>query len=339
MAKTSTQQVPDELRPLFQKSVEQRDRYFLGVAQGHKRLPSDRQRKELKRVANINSPQVGRGSMFKFFSPMWRELTDEQKQVWRDASVNSSLSGWQLFISDNAARARASLEFGIPPDELWQVRTGRIEIDDPDGVVLLAQEHPLNYVVTQKMRGMAWKEEIVAVQENFGLPLEIQIRYKSNLVPVGGGSYTPPLGNAVDFSLLEYTPPTGSADFSFSSPVESVARFYARVVTSYQGKDRVRDLVINFDPNTDWELLTAELSTTYGYIISYTLFLEIRGYTGEILFDNIRAIHSGQNWARDPKCDNVSRQFTKGFSQVMPFWTPLDFGPGVSFASYYPPAL
>lgn len=328
MARVSTQEVPDELRPLFQKSVEQRDRYILGVAQGHKRLPSDRQRKELKRSANINSPQVGRGSMFKFFSPMWRALTTEEKEVWRNAGSYSGISGWQLFISDNAARARASLEFGIPPDELWQVRAGRIAITDPEGVVLLSQSHPLNYVVTQKVRRMPWKEEVVAVQENFGLPLQIQIRYKSNLTPS-------------DASFSQF-----GSDFYGDSFYGGegggggqVARFFARVVTSYQGVDRVRDLVIDFDPSTDWELLTATLSTTYGYIISYTLFLEIRGYTGEILFDNIRAIHSGQNWARDPRCDNVSRQFTKGFAQVLPFWETLEFGPGASFASYYPPAL
>lgn len=306
MAKTSTQNVPDELRNLFNKSVEQRDRYILGVAQGHKRLPSDRQRKALRRVANINSPQSGRGSLFKFFSPMWRALTDEQKEAWRQAAVNSALTGWQLFISDNAARARASLEFGIPPSDLWQVRAGQIKIESPASSIKLGQAHPLDYVVTRKIRGQPWKEEVVAVKENFGLPLELQIRYKSDLTPVGGTQF---------------------------------AAYYAEVWSSYQGVDTMTHLEIPLSETTDWTLETVSLSHVIGHIIGYTLYIEVIGYTGEILYDNIRALHSGQNWARDPRCDNISRVFTKGFSQVLPFWIPLDLTEGASFASYYPPAL
>lgn len=306
MARTSSQDVPDELKPLFRKSIEQRDRYILGVAQGAKRLLSDRAKRRLRRTANINSPQKGQGSMFKFFAPMWRALTTEQKLVWKNAAQHSGISGWQLFISDNAARAKASLTFGIPPSELWQVRAGVIEIQSPADRILLKQTHWRDYVVTRKIRGMPWKEELVNVNENFGLPLEIQIRAKGELTAVGGTQR---------------------------------CRYYAEVWTSYQGQDIMHTVECNISHDADWTLYTATLSQARGIIIGYTLYLEIFGYTGKMLYDNVRAYHSGQNWARDPRCDNISRQFQKGFSQVLPFWEPVDVPQNVSYASYYPPSL
>jgi hypothetical protein len=58
MAKTNTQNTPDELRGLFRKSLEQRDRFTLGVVQGHKRLPSKRQRRLLRRALVLDIPTI-----------------------------------------------------------------------------------------------------------------------------------------------------------------------------------------------------------------------------------------------------------------------------------------
>src|SRR5690606_30814919 len=104
MARTQFIDVPDELKNLELAALERRDRFFLGVCQGHKRLPSKKQKRLLSRPSVVNSPQEGRGSLFRYLAPLWRGLTTEQKNVWKDAAAYSSLTNWQLFISDNAAR-------------------------------------------------------------------------------------------------------------------------------------------------------------------------------------------------------------------------------------------
>lgn len=306
MAKTQSVEVPDELKNLQRKALEQSDRFVLGVMQGHKREPSKRQKRLLNRPAVVNSPMEGRGSLFRYLAPLWRSLTPEQKEVWREAGTFSNITNWQLFISDNAARIRNSLTLSVPPSDLWQVRAGRFLIEDPATEIILKQEHPQSYWVTQKIPGAPWKYQLVNLVESFSLPLELQIRYKSDLTPVGGTQR---------------------------------ARYYASVWSSYQGVDRFTDAVIDLNPSTDWVLDTVSISNVIGHVIGYTLYIEIVGYRGEVLFDNIRAIHSGSNWARDPRCDEIDKTFSKAFAVVPPFWIPVSLPEGAEFYSAFPPAL
>lgn len=339
MARTQTIEVADELKNLERGAIERRDRFYLGVAQGHKRLPSKATKKLLKRTAVVNSPMQGRGSLFKYLSPFWRALSDEQKQVWKDAALYSSINGWQLFISDNAARIRNDISFPTPPSELWQVRTGYFNIQSPASELILKQEHPQNYWATEKITGTPWKSQLVNINEVFGFPLELQFRYKSDLEAVGGGgSYSVPSGDDVNFSLIEYEVPE-SVDFQFNTVTETRARYYASVRSSYQGIDRYTDCEITINPSTDWTLGTASISNVIGHVIGYTLYIEIVGYRGTLIFDNIRANHSGSNWARDPRCDDITKQFTKGFAIVPPFWIPVSLPSGASFSTVFPPAL
>ena len=274
--------------------------------QGHKHLPSKNQKRLLKRKAIINSPQEGRGSIFKFLSPLWRALTPEQKQVWKDAGAVSGLTNWQLFVSDNSARIQNSLELGVPPSELWQVRTGYLTIFSPASEIILRQEHPLNYWISDKVPGASWKNEPVLITEQFSFPLTISIRYKSDLTSTGGAD---------------------------------IARYYARVWTSYQGEDIYTDYAIDFDLDTDWKFATLTIQKPRGIIVGYTLFIHIEGYTGELFFDNIRAVHGGTNWARDPRCDDISKEFSGAFALVPPFWIADSLPEGASFSSVFPPSL
>ena len=306
MAKTQTITITDELKTLEARALERRERFILGVCQGHKREPSKAQKRLLRRKAIINSPMTERGSLFAYLADFWRELTPAQKQVWKDAGFFSSLTNWQTYISDNAARIRNNLTLDVPPSEFWQVRAGRLLIETPSNEIILKQEHPLDYWIAQKVPGKSWKYELVRLTEIFSFPLDLEIRYKSTLSAIG---------------------PTQSACF------------FARVWTSYQGEDILTDYVINFNSLAGWTLATLNITVPRGIIIGYTLFLEIVGYTGELLFDNIRAIHGGTNWARDPRCDDISKTFTKGFALVPPFWIPVSLPAGSSFSTEYPPAL
>lgn len=306
MVRTVFVDIPDELKTDYNNSLERRDRFFLGAIQSHKRELSKARKRLLKRASVINSPQEGQGSMLKYLSPLWQALTSGQKQAWKDAGVYSSLSGWQLFVSDNSARIRNSLTFPQTPSELWQVNTGYIKIESPATQLILKQDHPLDYVISQKIPGRSWKQELVYIHEEFSLPITIKIRYKSNLVAEGGNQ---------------------------------IARYKVTVWSSYQGTDYFDDYSINFTPVADWTLGSVTASGIRGIIIGYTLSLEIVGYRGELLFDNIEATHSGTNWARDPRCDEINKQFIKAFSVVPPFWVPVSQPAGSSFSSVFPPVL
>lgn len=306
MVKVSYQDIPDELERVANKSFQQRDRYIRGVVQSQPRLLPKRKKRELSRVAKIASPMQSRGSMFKYLSPLWRALSSGEKKVWADAGKVSGLNGWQLFVSDSAARFKNYLDLGELPSDLWQVRTGKIKIDAPASSILIKQSHPYDYWITSKIRGKAWKSELKLLREYFSLPLTLKIRYKSNMISLNPDAF---------------------------------AKFYAIVLSSYQGVDRENKVEINLNLNTDWTFAEATLDKVSGYIMGYTLFLEVKNARGEILMDNLRAEHSGQNWVRDPRCDDVAKIFKKQFQIVKPFWEIEDEQAGASFLSVFPPAL
>lgn len=295
MAKTEAVDVPDELKVLHRKSIQQRDRFIFGVCQGQHSLPSKVQKKLIREL-----------SLFGYLATYWRALTTTQKTTWKDAAAYSSLTNWQLFVSDNAARLRDSLPLNQPPSDLWQVRAGQIVISAPASEILLKQEHPQSYIVAEKVPGAPWKNEIVAITETFSLPLTLAIRYKSDLTATGGTQR---------------------------------ARYYASVRVSYQGVETEHVYAIDFSPSVDWTYATVATGFLRGIVIGYTLYLDVYGYTGTLLFDNIEATHGGTNWARDPRCDDVSKEFKKAFALVPPFWVPESLPAGASFASQYPPAL
>ena len=58
--------------------------------------------------------------------------------------------------------------------------------------------------------------------------------------------------------------------------------------------------------------------------------------TGTFLFDDVKAEHTGQNWARDPYCKNIAQQFTRAFYQVPKSWAALILPAGADYDSIYP---
>lgn len=247
-----------------------------------------------------------RQTLFEFLAPLWNALTTEEKTTWNNAGVVTQNSGWQLFVSDNAQRLKNDLPLEVPPHMLWQVRTGHIVINSPGDGILLRQQHPLDYWEVVPIRGKRWKSELIQIKEDFSLPLQIGIRVKTNLTATGS---------------------------------EQRARFYAHVVTSYQGKNRDYFLSLDFDPVADWTFLEDSLSGVIGYFVRYDVYIDIFGYTGTCTFDNLIISHSGTNWARDKKCNFVQRTFSGAWSVTFPYWEKIYFPAGVSLDTVYPPAL
>jgi len=54
-----------------------------------------------------------------------------------------------------------------------------------------------------------------------------------------------------------------------------------------------------------------------------------------LYFDNIIVEHTGQNWARDPFCNNVAQTFTRGFYQIPKHWAAVILPEGSWYDSIY----
>lgn len=306
MVKVNTLDIPDELKHLANKSFQKRDRFILGVVQSQRSELSKKRKKELSRVASVHSPQENRGSLLKYFATYWGALSLSKKDIWKSAGAVCGLTGWQLFISDSAARIKKFLSFGFDPSLFWQVRVGKISLNVSSKNYIISQSHALNYWVASKIKGKPWKKELKLLTEFFSLPLTLKIRYKSSFVVAGSLPF---------------------------------ARFFADVITSYQGVNRVNRVEIPLTLSTDWTFAEITLSKVNGYIIKYDLYFELNDITGYLLIDNLRAEHSGQNWVRDPRCDDVSKIFNKGFSAVNPFWVVKNGASFGSFESVFDPSL
>jgi hypothetical protein len=119
------------------------------------------------------------------------------------------------------------------------------------------------------------------------------------------------------------------------SPISSYAKFYAVVLSSYQGVDRENIVEINFTNDNAWHIATATLSSSLGYVFGYTLYIHIFGYTGDFYFDHVKAIHGSVNWARDKNCYDINVAFTNQYYQVPKNWAAIELPAGSVYDSDY----
>jgi len=213
----------------------------------------------------------------------WQKLTAPQKAAWVSASAVGGSSGWSLFLQDYAIRLQNGLTVPGTPSDIVQYKVGHIEIANPASSIKLEQVHPLTYWVNKKVSGTRNQYQPVKIIESFLLPLEIGISWRTSLVVVGANPF---------------------------------AKFYAVVLSHYQGRDIFTPLEIVFGFNDNWQKATVTLPSAFGLVKGYSVFIECSDVTGFVEFDDVIISHSGQNWARDPRCNSVNTSFTKAFFQI-----------------------
>ena len=256
-----------------------------------------------KRPAPLSVKQrLKRQSIFSILSPFWRALTDDEKSSWSMSGAVSGLSNWQAFISENAGARRIGNPIPVTPSNFHTGNVGTIFSVSNNSNFLARQLHPQKYLAVRPVPGASWKSELVTITETFSFPLTLRIRYLLSVQSQG-------------------TNPR--------------ARYFARVTTSYQGSDIVRDYSIPLQSGSSWNVATLTITGQLGFFVGYVLFLELADYSAFLYFDNIEAVHTGTNWARDPKCNQVDRRFTRAFSLVSPYWGILNNSNIFSFSSDY----
>lgn len=235
-------------------------------------------------------------------SALWFELSSGERTAWADVGALVGMTGWRLFVSDTSVRLNLGLSGVATPSIYHQVRAGYINIEAPATSIKIAQKHPHSYWIKQKISGTQSQFAPVQITESFDLPLTIGVNYKTDLTSEGGGAS---------------------------------ARFYAKVRTNYQGRNIYTEVGVDMSLSSGWNYAEADLTEVIGAVISYEVFLECVDVSGEIWFDNPTIVHSGQNWCRDPLCDNINESFSYAYRDVIPNWEAVDLPLGASFSSVY----
>lgn len=232
----------------------------------------------------------------------WRALSIEQREAWASASFISGQTPFALFLRDVAYRLKYDLPAQVNASDIVQYMCGQLEITAPATAIKIEQIHPLNYFINHKVQGTRDTYEPVKIIESFDLPLEIKISHRTSLTSAG------------------------------ASPKVS---FYALVLSHYQGRNIETKLEIPFGLTDEWQNNSATLSTVFGLIKGYSVYIEAVDVQGIIQFDNVDIIHSGQNWARDKECNNINSIFTKAFQQIPRHWAPEVMPEGAYYSSVF----
>lgn len=235
-------------------------------------------------------------------STVWASLSPTDKDLWKSAGLNTQQTSFQCFLRDISARVKNELSYPITPSNYVQYNCGRAVFEFPATGFLIKQEHPFSYFVARKVRGTRNQIEPVEIKEDFDLPFTVGISYQTDLSSVGPNSK---------------------------------ACFYVDIVSHYQGRDIITTHTIDFGLNTNWTKSSLVISSVLGKPKSYTVYIEVSDCVGYIEWDNIILNHSGVNWARDPKCDNVGTSYTGSFYLIAKNWEPVVLPPGSAYGSIY----
>ena len=239
--------------------------------------------------------------------PQIRDLRDSlspaEIAAWKAAGLAGRQNYWNLFVQDTAYRLKHGLPGLATPSPLHQYKVGRIEIAAPAERVLLTQYHPAKYFINKKVRGNTTIREDVAVYEELQLPLTLQVSYRANLENV-------------------------RPDYK--------ARMWAVVFSSYQGRTIENEVGINFDLQKGWTRESVVVTDVVGLPRYYQLFIELDGVRGTFEWDNVGSWHSGMNWARDWRCNDVNNELTRVNWQIEASWEELFLPFRTAFDSVYP---
>lgn len=247
--------------------------------------------------------KVSQRSLLPEIAAIWSGLSEEQKAAWKAAAKQSNYNAWNLFVQDMAYRLKFGIDGVATPSTYHQYKVGRIEIAAPAHTVLLAQYHPPSYWVSKKVKGTKDLWTDVEITEKLGLPLELGLSYRADLTIAGASPH---------------------------------CRFYARILSSYQGRDIETDVGFEIPFKTDWARQTTEVFNVIGIARSYNLYIDIQHLRGWFEFDNVLAKHHGTNFARDFRCTDVNNELDRANWQIEKSWEEEILPTGSAYDSVYP---
>jgi len=275
--------------------------YFAGLRPGDRYTFSRVVKKNIF-ISRKSKKGISAKSLLPEISVAWANLTQNQKDLWALCGGVSNLNGWRFFVQDYCARKVNGLSVPGTPIYEAQCWVGKMHIEAPADELKIVQLHPHFYYIYRKITGTKSMYAPVLINEAISMPFQFRFTYKSDLESVGAGSF---------------------------------AKAYIEFWYSYQGRNLTHELEINIDLQSDWAQWTNAIEELKTIIVGYKIVIHLYKVRGDLWFDNVKAIHSGQNWVRDWTCKDINQGFTRNYYQIPKHWTAEIAPEGSLFESVY----
>lgn len=253
-------------------------------------------------LSRYKRAKVTTKSLLPQIKSLWAGLTTDEKNDWKTAGNVCGYSGYSLFVQDTSFRLKYGYIGLAEPNEIYQYKVGKILIESPATEAVIAQFHPIEYYKRKRISGTKALYENIKVIELLTLPLEVGLSFKSEL--------------------------TASGD-------NPEARFYAKIKSQYQGRDIETEVGFDIPLENGWTRETITSTEVLGVARSYSLWISLTDVRGALYFDNVLAYHTGSNWARDYRCNDINNELTQVNYQIEKSWEEQSLPSGAGFDSVY----
>lgn len=170
MAKTSYQNIPEELKNIYKKNLVSTERFVIPSVKVKKIISRRKLLKGLKQKTLL--PEI---------TLLWNTFDNYKKSLWTSAGLESNLTGFKCFVKEYVLRKQNQLEPLLEPSFFHQAKVGKIVMQAPAYNLLLVQDHPQNYWVQKKVKKKKNMYEPVLITEHAQLPFTVYISYASSL--------------------------------------------------------------------------------------------------------------------------------------------------------------
>lgn len=259
----------------------------------------------VKKTAPLSRPRVAQYTAFSFLpsiADLWAGFTDLERDAWTDPAALMGLNGYGLFVADQTARIVRDLPGSATPSLYHQTFVGHAQLDEVGSSMWLQQKHTQFYYILDKIAGKKTMHRPLLINEPPAVPITASINYRCNLTHTTGS----------DFRI-----------------------FWLQMRAWAHGNDVYYQPEVELINDNAWHTATVDIPSVIGYPVGYTVNISIFGNVGEVWFDDLSIVHSGQDWAIDPFCERVGIAFDPVFSECADPWVNNSAGPGAFFNRVY----
>lgn len=218
-------------------------------------------------------------------SLLWEVQGDDVKSNYSTAAGYSNLTGYQLFVQEVTYRLINGIEGIRKVFNAWQYKVWQITVDEASPEFYVWQEHPTEYYLRTKVPGTKNTYQWVYTEE-----------------------YPEP-DILVEFSYYN--------DFQYADDPDFFD-WYLYVEGIRDGQDDADYFTYDLDVKADWAQVSELVETGFEEIYYYEFGIEQYPLYGKMWMDNLRLVHTSQNWAFDSRCELVGTRI-------------IDYGDGPDF--------
>jgi len=235
-------------------------------------------------------------------SLLWSGLSSAQRTAWDVAASYSNLTGYQLFVKDTSYRINNNLAGLGTPNNNHQFKVLEWESAPGSEEFYLRQDHESEYTILVKNIG----------QKNAYTPVVI--------TEVGTGVFS------LEFDYFS------DLDWTYEPDFFGVYIYFSGTKNGSPSSD---SFWFDLEPQTDWTRFSEEFTPDLDEYDFYYVEFDAYPLNGLFRADNFNFYHDGQNWAFDPKCDNIDKEYYFRIDKwEFPWFVDSDIDPS-KFESVY----